>query len=140
MLIGDLSYVSDESNIVIGPETHLFFDLGFNSLSLIRLKRRLEHRMRVDVPIIIFMQNPILRQLAVVLGDLRGNTQSEQIQPTRIKAVTSYNPVVPLHESGSKAPLWLVHPGVGEVLVFLGLVAHLGDDERHCICFASTWI
>jgi acyl-CoA synthetase (AMP-forming)/AMP-acid ligase II/thioesterase domain-containing protein len=36
-----------------------------------------------------------------------------------------YDPVVVLQPFGSKAPLWLVHPGVGEVLVFVNLASKL---------------
>lgn len=35
-----------------------------------------------------------------------------------------YDPAVLLQPAGDKAPLWLVHPGVGEILVFVNL-AHL---------------
>lgn len=32
--------------------------------------------------------------------------------------------------TGTKTPLWLVHPGVGEVLVFVGLAQYLNEDDR----------
>ncbi|GES59409.1 TdiA protein [Aspergillus terreus] len=38
-----------------------------------------------------------------------------------------YDPVVVLQPHGRKTPLWLVHPGVGEVLVFVNLAHHITD-------------
>ncbi|PGH10868.1 hypothetical protein AJ79_05228 [Helicocarpus griseus UAMH5409] len=38
-----------------------------------------------------------------------------------------YDPVVTLQPFGNKTPLWLVHPGVGEVLVFVNLAHHVTD-------------
>jgi thioesterase domain-containing protein len=35
-----------------------------------------------------------------------------------------YNPIVPLQPHGSKTPLFLIHPGSGDVLVFVALAAH----------------
>ncbi|TLS25041.1 hypothetical protein PpBr36_07293 [Pyricularia pennisetigena] len=42
-------------------------------------------------------------------------------------STSSYDPVVVLQPRGSKPPLWMVHPGVGEVLVFVALARHLTD-------------
>lgn len=46
--------------------------------------------------------------------------------------VSSYDPVLVLRSKGSKTPLELLHPGVGEVLVFIGLAQHLRkrDEDR----------
>ena len=53
------------------------------------------------------MLNPTTRSMAKALQDLN--------------VPKVYNPVVPLRQEGTKTPFWLVHPGVSEVLVFLGL-------------------
>lgn len=47
-----------------------------------------------------------------------------------LPSIVDYDPVVTLHLGGRKAPLWLVYPGVGEVLVFINLVRYLADDDR----------
>lgn len=44
-----------------------------------------------------------------------------------------YSPVVKLQHEGFKTPLWLVHPGVGEVLVFLNLAKHLTDRPIYAL-------
>lgn len=45
-------------------------------------------------------------------------------------SIDSYDPVVVFRPEGSKTPLWLFHPGVGEVLVFIGLAQCLATDDR----------
>lgn len=45
-------------------------------------------------------------------------------------AEASYDPTVTLRSGGAKASLWLFYPGVGEVLVYIGLAQHLSDDDR----------
>ena len=44
-----------------------------------------------------------------------------------------YNPVVRMQTQGTKAPLWLVHPGVGEVLVFINLAKHITDRSVYTL-------
>ena len=39
----------------------------------------------------------------------------------------AYDPVVVLQPHGAKPPLWVVHPGVGEVLVFVALARQIND-------------
>lgn len=35
-----------------------------------------------------------------------------------------YNPIIPLQSNGSKTPLFCIHPGSGDILVFIALAAH----------------
>jgi surfactin synthase thioesterase subunit len=51
--------------------------------------------------------------------------------------IPSYDPVVVFSAGGSKTPLWLVHPGIGEVLVFVGLAQHLASDDRPVYAFRA---
>ncbi|OJD27806.1 hypothetical protein ACJ73_00803 [Blastomyces percursus] len=44
-----------------------------------------------------------------------------------------FNPIVKLHASGEKPPLWLVHPDVGEVLVFLNLTKYINDRPLYAL-------
>ncbi|MCB5181541.1 non-ribosomal peptide synthetase [Streptomyces antimicrobicus] len=41
----------------------------------------------------------------------------------------AYEPLVPLQTGGAKTPLFCVHPGVGEVLVFVGLATYFAGDR-----------
>ncbi|PSN71813.1 acyl-protein synthetase [Corynespora cassiicola Philippines] len=85
-----------------------FFELGIDSMALVSLKRKIESRLRREISIATLINNPTVRLLTQAL-EISGVSQQD------------YNPVIALRKGGSKTPLWLVHPGVGEVLVFVGL-------------------
>ncbi|CAG8180154.1 unnamed protein product [Penicillium salamii] len=90
------------------------FQIGLTSVSLIILKRRIEVRLGIDdIPLITMLNHPSIRELAKALQCAKESHH--------------YNPVVTLSPSGIKTPLWLFHPGVGEVLVFLGLAKFFHD-------------
>ncbi|KAM7187061.1 hypothetical protein V8F20_011129 [Naviculisporaceae sp. PSN 640] len=100
----------------VGLDTSLF-DLGFSSMDIIRLKHAIDKRMHISLPVIDIMKNPTVRSLALVLDTRSTHSRSQ------------YDPIVTLKSTGSKPPLWLIHPGVGEVLVFVGLAKHMPDDR-----------
>ncbi|MCJ1311795.1 hypothetical protein MMC25_005468 [Agyrium rufum] len=96
------------------------FDLGVTSIDLIRMKQRLQKRLGViEIPIINILTHPTVRSLAATLNG--------QGKPR------TYDPVIVLQSHGTKAPLWLVHPGVGEVLVFLALAKHITDRPVYAL-------
>jgi thioesterase domain-containing protein len=43
--------------------------------------------------------------------------------------VNTYDPIVPLQLTGKKTPLFCVHPGVGEVLVFVNLAKYFANER-----------
>jgi acyl-CoA synthetase (AMP-forming)/AMP-acid ligase II/thioesterase domain-containing protein len=91
--------------------TASFYELGGTSLDILRLKRRVEQRLLFeDVPVTWIMLAPTIRALAAKLGS--------------DKAAEAYEPVVPLQLTGDRTPLFCVHPGVGEVLVFVNLAKY----------------
>ena len=98
-------------------------DIGITSVDLIRLKSASEKAFNItDIPIIIIMTNTTIRSLALAI---------KQIQTSQYKS--EYNPVVTLQSNGSKTPLWLIHPGIGEILVFLGLAQYFPDRPIHAL-------
>ncbi|KZZ97692.1 AMP-binding & Acyl-protein synthetase [Moelleriella libera RCEF 2490] len=107
------------------------FNLGFASMDLIRLKRAIDRRLRIQIPVIELMRNPTAKSLAHFAGKI-GTAVCSASCDQKASAVNPpvYDPVVPLRTEGSKAPLWLVHPGVEEILVFVGLAQHLEEDDR----------
>ena len=117
----------EEFELTLGlPENELgidtpVFEMGVTSIDLIKATRGIEKRLNLStqIPIITMMTHPTVRSLARALQDLN--------HPE------SYNPIVTLQHSGSKPPLWLVHPGVGEVLVFLNLAKYLTDRPVHAL-------
>lgn len=108
------------------------FELSFTSIDLVRLKRRIDHRLGISVPVIVLMKNPTIRRLAVALNDLVSSSSRQVIISNGALTASAgdYDPVVVLRDSGGRTPLWLIHPGVGEVLVFVGLAQQLATDER----------
>ena len=95
----------------IGVETPIF-DIGITSIHLIQLKKKLQTRLSIpDIPISEIMTNSTVRSLSEALDNL-GKPKE-------------YDPIVVLQKDGDKTPIWLFHPGIGEVLVFLGLSKYL---------------
>lgn len=120
--------------------TARFFDLGGTSLEILRLKHNIEQRLGIqDLPVVSILRAPTVRGLARRLA--AGH------HPT----ADAYDPLVPLQTSGSKTPLFCVHPGVGEVLVFVNLATYFvnerpfyalrargfGKNETHFTSFAE---
>lgn len=106
----------DLGSLEMGIDT-LILDTGVSSVDLVRLKRGAESAFGItDIPIITVITNTTIRTLAAAIEHL----QVSQYDVT-------YNPVVTLQPNGSRTPLWLVHPGIGEMLVFLGLVQYFPD-------------
>ncbi|CAF9922048.1 MAG: hypothetical protein GOMPHAMPRED_002476 [Gomphillus americanus] len=104
--------------------THLDIDMpildtGITSVDLVQIKRALEKVFEIpDIPIITIMTNITTRSLASAI-DLLKNSEGDLER--------DYDPVVVLQPQGTKTPLWLIHPGIGEMLVFLGLVQYFPD-------------
>jgi acyl-CoA synthetase (AMP-forming)/AMP-acid ligase II/thioesterase domain-containing protein/acyl carrier protein len=121
-LIGDISETINVSPNEIPLDT-VFYRMGFTSMDLIRLKNRISTRMNMEVPIILLMKNLTVQALATAL---------EACKPQASSVATSaeYDPVVTLNSEGDKVPLWLIHPGVGEILVFVSLTQYFVADGR----------
>jgi acyl-CoA synthetase (AMP-forming)/AMP-acid ligase II/thioesterase domain-containing protein len=98
--------------------TASFFDLGGTSLEILRLKQALERRFAiVELPLMSILQHPTVRELAAHASQDGEREGSE------------HNPLVLLQPSGSKTPLFCVHPGSGEVLVFVNLATCFAGDR-----------
>lgn len=96
--------------------TASFFDLGGTSLDILRLKRRIEQTFPdCELPVIDILRAPTVRGLAERID---GGTR-----------VTRYDPIVPLQTTGDGTPLFCVHPGVGEVLVFVNLAKYFVNER-----------
>ncbi|WP_371618401.1 AMP-binding protein [Streptomyces sp. NBC_00454] len=95
-----------------------FFELGGTSLDILRLRSRLAQRLGGSGPeIITVLKAPTVRALAARLTERKPPASEE------------YDPIVPLQTGGTKTPLFCVHPGVGEVLVFVNLAKYFVGDR-----------
>ena len=129
-LLEDIVFLSfmdvfDFSPEDIGVESS-FFEAGVTSIDLLRLKRVLQNKLGVrDIPLIIVLTNPSVQDMAKALERLTSTANQSE--------VGVYSPVVALGTKGSKLPLWLVHPRVGEVLVFLNLAKYITDRPVYAL-------
>lgn len=97
------------------------FDLGASSMHLLRLKQALQERLSIPVMATIeILKRPNVGELCDYLTQLVGRNDDNRID---------YQPLVCFNSVGSKPPLFLIHPGVGEVLVFVNLARILADDR-----------
>lgn len=105
------------------PSTDLRLDMGVlqmgvNSMQLIQFKKRVQELLCIDdIPIITILTKPTIRQLASAID--------ERVTKTSKK----YDPVVVMNAAGSATPLWLIHPGAGEVLVYLNLAKYFAEER-----------
>ncbi|KAG2136714.1 atromentin synthetase [Suillus clintonianus] len=104
-----------------------FFEIGGTSIDAIRLKREgEEHSGLPDIPAIQILKHPVLSSLANYVDSLlSGDAQPEE-----------YDPIVPLSVTGNKTPIFFVHPGIGEVLIFVNL-ANYFQNERPFYAFRA---
>ncbi|MFF4481002.1 alpha/beta fold hydrolase [Streptomyces sp. NPDC001520] len=127
--------------------TASFFDLGGTSLDVLRLKLEIQAEFGIeDVPMSTLLQAPAVRALA-------GRLTAGQCAT----GDATYDPLVPLQVTGDGTPLFCVHPGLGEVLVFVNLAKYFtgerpfyalrargfGEGETHFESFAdmvSTYV
>lgn len=106
----------------LGVDSSLF-DLGVDSIALIKFLFQLQGRLGLEdtISLSLALTSPTIGGMAKALDNLG----QEKGQP--------YNPVVPLQMNGTKTPLWLVHPGVGEILVFLNLAKTFTDRPIYAL-------
>jgi hypothetical protein len=109
-----------EENVTIHSATNLF-DLGATSMHLIRMKHGLQERLHLsEIPTIELLRRPLVGDMIQYLQRLQNPCAASE---------STYDPIVRLNHQGSKPPVFLVHPGVGEVLVFINLARTLADDR-----------
>ncbi|KAF9889636.1 hypothetical protein FE257_007144 [Aspergillus nanangensis] len=105
----------------IGVDTSIF-DLGITSFNLILLRAMIEGvaDSSIELPISILMTRP-------AVGDIAASVDQLLSQPPE------YNPVVPLHTKGSQTPLFLIHPGSGDILVFIALATQFPNRPVYAL-------
>lgn len=97
----------------IGVRDH-FFELGGNSLLAMKLFSEIEKEFKNRLPISVIFQEDTIEGLAAQL-----------ISGTNI----THSSLVPIKPFGTRTPLFCIHGGGGEVLVYGEFASKLGDDQ-----------
>jgi amino acid adenylation domain-containing protein len=92
-----------------------FFELGGHSLLAVRLMSRIQQQFRKNLPLTTLFQNGTVEQLATIL-------RQETISQTK-------SPLIPIQPTGSKPPLFCIHPIGGNVLCYADLARNLGSEQ-----------
>ncbi|AXC15239.1 hypothetical protein ACPOL_5995 [Acidisarcina polymorpha] len=92
-----------------------FFKLGGHSLLAARMFARIGEKLHKNLPLAVMFHAPTIDKLAGVI-------RAEGWKP-------HWSVLVPIHESGDKPPLFLVHGLMGNVLSFYGLRHHIPADQ-----------
>ncbi|MBL1082163.1 amino acid adenylation domain-containing protein [Streptomyces actinomycinicus] len=102
-----------------------FFDLGGDSMLAVRLMARIRQRTGRSLPVATLLARPTVASLAEVLRDRPGDEGRAAL--------------VTLRDTGTRPPLFLVHPVGGDVLCYAGLAALLDDDQPlHALQYPDT--
>jgi thioesterase domain-containing protein len=102
-----------------------FFDLGGNSLVATRVMAELHERLGRPIPLQLMFFDPTPAGLARRIADLDGEVTG--VGASGLEEALSV--VISLRATGSKAPLFCVHPGIGLSWGYAGLVAQLAADR-----------
>jgi len=92
-----------------------FFALGGDSLLAVRLFAQIENRFGRKLPLATLFKSPTIEQLAQLL---RG-TESKH----------TWSSLVPVQQKGSLPPLFCIHAGGANVLIYRPLARHLGTEQ-----------
>lgn len=99
---------------------------GTTSMTLVAIMHRLNSELKLSRPVTItdLLTYPTVKDLAAsILGSASPVDKAEH----------EYNPVVVIQPHGSKPPVWLIHPGVGEILVFVILARYVTDRPVYAL-------
>lgn len=91
-----------------------FFDLGGHSLLAVQLMSGIHQRFGRELPLAALFQAPTIADLARLLQD---NTDA------------AFGSLVPIQATGTRPPLFCMHPAGGNVMVYQPLAALLGPDQ-----------
>ena len=112
--------VLELSEIDLFIDTSLF-EMGISSIEILKMKSAIERALalRTTLAVVTIMANPTVRKLADAL--------------TTQDSPKEYDPAITLRATGQNTPLWLVHPGVGEILIFLDLAKRISDRPVYAL-------
>lgn len=107
-------YQDITGNKIVGPDDE-FFKIGGNSLSAMRLINAIKQSLNIQLPLITIFSHPTPAKL----GRLLENTST-----------FDFNPLLPLRTTGSKTPLFCIHPGGGVASAFINIANTLEPGRQ----------
>jgi aspartate racemase len=91
-----------------------FFDLGGHSLLAVRLFAEIEKEFNKYIPLSTLFQSATIEHLASVISQKSSSTASS---------------LVAIQPNGTKRPFFCVHEFFGDVLCYMNLARHMGQDQ-----------
>ena len=95
------------------------FDLGASSIDLLKLRARLQESLKIEIPVTLLFSHPTIRDLSQSLDALHNKKR--------------YNPITPLQAAGTRTPLFIIHPGMGDVLIFMNLARYITERPVYAL-------
>ena len=112
-------HIFPNSSMLVSRESDLFA-LGMSSIDILKLQSALQKALRIpNIPHGTIFAHPIVHELATALEQSKSNH--------------TFSPIVLLQAHGDKKPLWLIHSGLGEILIFMSLARHITDRPVYAI-------
>jgi phthiocerol/phenolphthiocerol synthesis type-I polyketide synthase E len=100
-----------------------FFELGGDSLIALSLTIKLRDLLQISLPHQSVLQSPTIAQLAELIASHHANFNASK-QPLQTNS-----PLVAIRSTGSKVPLFCVHPVGGSIFCYTELVHYLDPEQ-----------
>ena len=101
-----------------------FFELGADSLIALRLSDWIKRELGLTVPEHAAFRGASVAKLARALAPPAEGGSGEALLE-----LEESSPIVPIQPSGTKQPIYFVHPAAGVVFPYIGLARELGPDQ-----------
>ena len=92
-----------------------FFDLGGHSLLALRLSRKIEKVLGINLPLSTLFQAPTVEEFARIVS----NGQISNL----------WSSLVPIQTGGSRQPFFCIHASGGHIMIYYSLAKYSGKDQ-----------
>ena len=104
--------------------------IGLDSLMAMELKNKIESQLLLNVPMARFLEGPSIERLAEVASALiMEESGGSQGASTGASEEADWSPLLPLQSTGTKSPIFCIHPAGGDVRCYLDMARQMGEDQ-----------